>query len=47
MARDRVIVVFDFGLFFTLSLQPEKSKFKINEKNAWRYNHFTQVYQKS
>ena len=26
---------------------PKKSKFKINEKNNWRYHHFTIMYQKS
>ena len=36
----------DFGLFFSL-LQPRKPKFSKNEKNALRYHHFTQVYQKS
>ena len=27
--------------------QPEKSKLKKNEKNPWRYHHFTIMYQKS
>ena len=39
-----VIVIFHFGLFFTL-LQPKKSKLK-KKKNARRYHHFTYVYQK-
>ena len=29
------------------SLTAKKSKFKKNEKKAWRYHHFTKVYQKS
>ena len=40
-----VIVISHFGLFFAL-LQPKKSKFWKNEKKAWRYHHFTYVYQK-
>ena len=40
-----VIVIFHFGLFFAL-LQSKKSKFYENEKNTWRYHHFTYVYQK-
>ena len=37
-----------FWAFFALSLswQPEKSKFYKNEKNAWKYYHFTQLYHK-
>ena len=42
-----VIVIFHFGLFFALLLQqPKNSKFWKNEKNSWRYHHFTYVYQK-
>ena len=39
---------FYFGLFFALlpPLQPKKSKFNSNEKNPWRYHHFTIVHQK-
>ena len=40
-----IIVIFNFGLFFGL-LQPRKSKFLKNERNTWRYHHFTYVYQK-
>ena len=51
MARDRctVIVIFHFGLFFALLPLngPKNQKFLKNEKNAWRYHYFTQVYQKS
>ena len=38
-----VIFIFHFGLFFALlpPFQPKK-----NEKNARRYHHFTQLYQK-
>ena len=47
MADDRCDY-FSFGLFPVLlsPLQLEKSKLKKNEKNTWRYNHFTHVYQK-
>ena len=42
-----VIVIFYFGLSFT-PLTVRKIKIsKKNEKNTWRYHHFTQVYQKS
>ena len=43
-----VIVIYHFGLFFALlsPWQPQKSKFWKNEKNTWRYDHFTYVYQK-
>ena len=43
------VIIFIFGLFFALlpSNLPKKWKFQINEKNARRYHHFTQVYQKS
>ena len=43
-----VIFIFHFWLFFALlpPSQPEKSKFKKNEKIAMRYYHFTQMYQK-
>ena len=37
-----VIVIFHFGLFFALTAQ--KIKIKKNEKNAWRYHHFTYGY---
>ena len=33
--------------YFLLFYLPEKWKIKKNEKNTWRYHHFTQVYQKS
>ena len=38
-----VLVIFCFGLFFALlpPYQPRKSKFHKNDKNAWRYHHFT------
>ena len=39
------VIIFHFGPFF--ALLPKKSKLKKNEKKAWRYHHFTQVYQKS
>ena len=44
-----VIVIFHFVPFFALlpRLQPKKSKFWNNKKNAWRYHHLTYVYQKS
>ena len=43
-----VILIFHIGLFFAplLTSQPKKSKFHKNEKNNWRYHHFTCVYQK-
>ena len=44
-----VIVIFHFGLFFAL-LPPNLPKtweYHKNEKNASRYHHFAQVYQKS
>ena len=43
-----VIVIFHFGLFFAFLApkQPQKRKFKKNEKNTWRYYHFARVYQK-
>ena len=43
-----VILIFHFGLFFAL-LPPQNTKnqnFKKNEKNTYRYHHFTHVYQK-
>ena len=45
-AMDRIFC--HFGPFFALSppSQPKKSKFQKNEKNHWRYYHFTLVYQK-
>ena len=41
-----VILIFHIGLFFAplLTSQPKKSKFQKNEKNTWRYHHFTCVY---
>ena len=38
-----VIVIFHFGLFFDLlpPLRPKTSQFYKNEKNTWRYHHFT------
>ena len=44
-----VIVIFYFGLIFTLlpPKQHEKLKLNKNEKNTWRYHHFTKVHQKS
>ena len=44
MVHDR-LVIFHFWQFFAL-LQPKKSKFWKNEKNTWRYHHFTYEYQK-
>ena len=43
-----VIVIFHFGLFFAFlpPQQHKKSRFYRNEKNTWRYHHFTYVYQK-
>ena len=42
-----IIFIFYFGLFFTfLFPKPKKSKFLKKEKKAWRYHHFTHVYQK-
>ena len=43
-----MIVIFHFGLFFTLLPKSTVQKIKIskNEKNTWRYDHFTHVYQK-
>ena len=43
-----VIVTFHFGLFFAIlpPYHPKKSKSQKNEKNAWRYHHFTNVHQK-
>ena len=45
--RDRQSFCY-FGLFFAslAHSQPKKSKFWENERNTWRYCHFTQVYQK-
>ena len=42
-----VIVIFNFRLYFALlpPSQPEKSKLKTNEKDGWRYYHFTIVYE--
>ena len=37
---------FYFSFLAIFCPPPEKSKFKKNEKNAMRYHHFTQVYQK-
>ena len=39
---------FSFWAFFCwFTKQPKKWKFQKNKKNKWRYNHFTQVYQRS
>ena len=49
MAHDRYNYYFTFRLIshpFT-PLTAQKIKFQKNEKNAWRCDHFTQVYQKS
>ena len=42
------VIIFYFRPVFALlpPWQPAKSKFLKNESNAWRYHHFTQVYQK-
>ena len=41
------VIIFHFGLFFALLplQQHKKSKFLKNEKNTWRYHHFTHIYQ--
>ena len=41
-------IIFHFGIFFALlpSDSPKNQNLKKKEKNAWRYHHFTQVYQK-
>ena len=47
-----VIFIFHFGLFFALLSPPNNpknqnfEKKKKNVKNAWKYHHFTHVYQK-
>ena len=42
-----VTFIFHFGLFFALlPLTAQKMKISKNEKNVWRYHHFTQLYQK-
>ena len=48
MVRHRDNCYFSFWAIFYpfIPYQPEKSKFWKNEKNAWRYHHFTYVYQK-
>ena len=40
--------IFHFGLFFPFYLpnSPKNQNFQKNEKSAWRYHHFTIVYQK-
>ena len=42
------VIIFHFGQFFALlspsQSQPKKSKLKKNEKNTWRYHHFTHVH---
>ena len=43
MARDRCNYISFWAIYF----QPKKWKFQKNEKNTWRYHHFTQVHQKS
>ena len=47
--NDTDIIFCHFGPYFALSphSHPKKSKLWENEKNAWIYYHFTQVYQKS
>ena len=42
------VIIFHFGPFFALYLpnSPKNQKFSKNEKEAWRYHHFTLVYQK-
>ena len=49
MACDRCDSYFSFWAIFALlpPQQPKKWKFHKNEKNTWRYHHFTQVLQKS
>ena len=46
-----VIVISHFGLFFALSfhfpISPKNQNLKKKLKNAWRYHHFTIMYQKS
>ena len=44
-----ISVIFHFWLFFALLPPnlPKKWKFHKNEKNTWRFNHFTQLHQKS
>ena len=41
-------IVSHFGPFlpFNLTNNPKNQNFKTNEKNSWRYHHFTHVYQK-
>ena len=54
VVEDGCICYFHFGLYFSLlaplpPFPPNSSKnenFKSNEKNPWRYHHFTQVYKK-
>ena len=44
-----VIFIFQFGVFLPFTPHPPptpKKSFQKNEKNAWRYHHFTHVYQK-
>ena len=42
-----VIAIFHFGQFFAvLPLTAQKTKISKKMKEAWRYQHFTQVYQK-
>ena len=42
------VIIFHFGPLFALFplQQPKKSKIWKNEKNYWRYHHFTYVHQK-
>ena len=46
---DTDIIFCHLGPFFALSppWQPIRSKFWKNEKNIWKYHHFTHMYQKS
>ena len=48
MAGDGCKCCFSFCAIFSPSLRnsPKKENFKKNEKNTWRYHHFTCVYQK-
>ena len=46
-AKDRIFC--HYGLFFLPfcpSIDPENQNFEKNEKNTWRYYHFTNVYHK-
>ena len=48
MARDECNYFSFWAIFYPFTLlKAQKSKFHKNKINAWRYYHFTQVYQKS